>query len=118
MAKIEKKDLKQSLPESELAVIRALEESIGKPLPVVEKVIWTEEGKEVWKHQLGIVIEAGTVTQLGLCRNFYNSKKREMVVFYKTLETLPESIGNLKALTIIDLVFCEDGGLVGDFRFC
>ncbi|MBD3195582.1 MAG: hypothetical protein GF317_11030 [Candidatus Lokiarchaeota archaeon] len=69
------------IPESEAHVLKALETHIGKQFTQVDKI--------TVKTQMGFSVENKRVTGLGL--------------FYCEISSLPESIGNLTSLEILDL---------------
>ncbi|MBD3350722.1 MAG: hypothetical protein GF364_04460, partial [Candidatus Lokiarchaeota archaeon] len=104
------------VPEKEAMLICKLEYLIGKRLAKVDNIFWETKNQYDHKfiqHQLGYVIEANHIVELGLCHKFmhpvypmggpYFAQNQTKNLFDKPLEILPENIGDLSELRVLDL---------------
>ena len=89
----------------EIEILKELETIIGKPIPKINKLrelIISEKGKKLYKNQFGFIANNDHIIGLSLC--FSNRfKKGEIKFFEKKLNSIPETIGDLRYLKILNL---------------
>ncbi|MBD3352480.1 MAG: TIR domain-containing protein [Candidatus Lokiarchaeota archaeon] len=106
MSHQQKQDLKQTLSEEEKIAIDDLETLIGRNIPIVDNIIRIQEAAEQKHiiHGFGMLIRTNKVIELGLSPQFFNPVSRHPNHYYeKEIESLPDSIGNLTNLKLLDL---------------